>query len=366
MNRGELHMNIQGKIYAYIGSYAEPNGSGVYACRYDADTGRLTLINEIGELKNPTFLDVDAQRPAVYALGEEQDADGGKYGIAVSFDVDRATGALKRRNQAVTTASTTCHLTLDKNRQVLMVSSYHGGMIGMNPLLSDGSIGAVSDVKQHEGSSVLPVQSQPRAHAVTVDRNNRFAVVCDLGLDKLLLYRLDLAAPEFVAHDEVSAAPGAGPRHFVFHPDGGYAYVINELNATITAYAYDEIQGSLRELQTVPTLPEGYDGPNACADIHISPDGLYLYGSNRGHDSIVVYRIDLATGLLDYVEHASTLGEHPRNFALSPDGRFVLVANRDTNNVVTFRRDAESGKLTAAGLQFEVSKPVCIKFAVLN
>jgi 6-phosphogluconolactonase len=359
-------MGTKETIFAYVGSYAEPEGSGVYACRFDADTGSLTLVNEIGNLKNPTFLDVDVQRLTVYALGEEQNADGSKYGIAVSFDMDRNTGALTQRNKAVTTPAPTCHLVLDKSRQVLMVSSYHGGMIGMNPLLPDGSIGHVSDVRRHEGRSVLPVQSQARAHSVTVDPNNRFAVVCDLGLDKLFLYRLDLEAQRFVWHGEVSTAPGAGPRHFVFHPEGFHAYVINELNATITAYSYDEYQGRLRELQTVSTLPEGYEGPNACADIHISPDGRFLYGSNRGHDSIVVYRIDSVTGRLEYIEHVSTLGEHPRNFALSPDGRFVLIANRDTNNIVTFRRDAESGRLTAAGTQFEVSKPVCIKFAVLG
>lgn len=355
-------MSTPDPIFAYIGSYAESDGPGVYACRYDPQSGTLTLLSQVDGLKNPTFLDLDPNRSVLYALAEDANPDGGKFGIAAAYGIDRRSGALRLREKAVTTPSPTCHIALDRTHRSLIVSSYHGGMIGMSPLLPDGGIGPVSDIRQHEGSSVLPVQSQPRAHSVAIDRGNRFAIACDLGLDKLIVYRLDLDACRLIPHSETKAAPGAGPRHGAYHPSGTWFYVINELNATLTAYAYDEEQGRLSEIQTVPTLPADYEGPNACADIHISPDGRFLYGSNRGHDSIVVYRIDAASGRLSYVEHAPAGGKHPRNFAISPDGRFVLVANRDTDNIAVFRRDEETGRLTATGSELSISRPVCIKF----
>lgn len=355
-------MGAQGAQIVYIGSYAEQEEAGVSVCTFDAQSGQLTLQSQITGLKNPTFLDLDRDGGRLYAIGEQTGDDGVKYGIAAAFRIERDTGALQLINQARTTPASTCHIALDHTRRCLIVSSYHGGMVGLSELLDDGSVGAAIDIKRHEGRSVLPVQSQARAHSVAIDRHNRYAIACDLGLDKLIIYRLDVSARALTPHDEVRTAPGAGPRHFAFHPSGKFAYVINELNASIIAYAYDEEAGRLRELQTVPTLPADWQGDNACADIHISPDGRFLYGSNRGHDSIVVYRIDPATGRLTYVQHEPTGGAHPRNFALSPDGRFLLAANRDTNNIVTFRRNEADGKLTATGHELQLSKPVCVKF----
>lgn len=356
-------MSIKTTI-AFIGTYAEASQSGLYACNYDAETGSLELLDQAGDLKNPTFLDVDVQHSRLYALAEESDSNNQKCGVAAAFHFHPSSGKLSLINKEVAVPAPICHITLDNAKQCLMVSSYHGGMIGMSPLSDDGRVEAASDIRRHEGSSVLPVQNQARAHSIFVDRFNRFAGVCDLGLDRIFLYRLDLDAYKFIPHAEVNMAPGSGPRHFVFHPSMPYGYVINELNATITAFTYDEDQGRLDEIQTVSTLPDDYKGLNACADIHISPDGKFLYGSNRGHDSIAVYSIDPLTGLLHLVEIVSVLGEHPRNFAISPDGRFVLVANRDTDNIVTFNRNSANGKLTPTGKQFHVSKPVCIKFAV--
>jgi 6-phosphogluconolactonase len=347
---------------AFIGSYAEPEGPGLYACRFDESDGSFTVLDQVTGLKNPTFLDLDAEGRKLYVLSEGEDAEGRKHGMASAYEFDPATGALRLLNREITVPSPTCHITLDRDGRSLMTASYHGGMIGLSPLLGDGRVGPVSDVRQHTGSSVLPLQSQARAHSVTVDRNNRYSIVCDLGLDRIFVYGLDLDAFRLVPHKEVAVAPGSGPRHFAFHPDGRHAYAIHELNGTISAFAYSEEDGELRELQIVPTLPAGFEGQNNCAEIAISPDGRYLYGSNRGHDSIVVYAIDPATGRLTYVEHVSTLGAHPRHFALTPDGRFLAVANRDTNELVTFRRDARSGRLSPAGPRLAVSKPVCIKF----
>lgn len=350
-------------ILAYVGSYADSAGPGLYACRYDPDNGSIELIDQAAGLQNPTFLDVDEDHLKLYAIAEGVDSNNQRCGEAAAYDIDPSTGKLSLLNKEMTVPAPTCHITLDHTKRCVIVASYHGGMVGLSPLLADGRIGAASDIHRHKGSSILPVQDRPRAHSVFIDRNNRFAAACDLGLDRIIMYKLDIEEARLIPHGEVKVAPGSGPRHFAYHPSLSYGYVINELNATITAFSYNEEQGELSEIQTVSTLPETYKGENACADIHISPDGKFLYGSNRGHDSIAVYAIDPSNGKLALVEHASTLGGHPRNFAISPDGRFLLAANRDSDNIVTFARDAQTGKLLPTGSELKVSKPVCIKFA---
>ncbi|WP_373229408.1 lactonase family protein [Cohnella sp.] len=356
-------MKKREKILAFIGSYADSNNPGLYTCEYDARSGNLELLNQVSGLKNPTFLDVDEHNKRLYTLAEGVDSKDQRCGLAAAYDIEPSSGKLSLINIEVSVPVPACHITLDRTNQSLLVSSYHGGMIGMSPLLEDGRIGPIADIQRHKGSSILPVQDRPRAHSTFIDRLNRYAVVCDLGLDRIFLYKLELSTYRFIPHGEVQVAPGSGPRHFVFHPSLSYGYVINELNATITAFTYDEDQGELSEIQTVSTLPDSYKGENSCADIHISPDGKFLYGSNRGHNSIAVYEIDLLSGQLALVEYASTMGEHPRNFAISPDGHFLLAANRDSDSIVTFNRDLYSGKLTPTGDSLNVSMPVCIKFA---
>ncbi|XEC97721.1 lactonase family protein [Paenibacillus tarimensis] len=358
-------MEASSKIVVFIGSYAEASDHGVYACLFDRETGSLELSDQVKGLQNPTFLDVDTEGLKLYALTEELSPEGKRRGAAAAFDIDPDRITLTPLNKETTVQSTTCHIVLDRSRQNLIVSSYHGGMVGVSPLLEGGKIGITADVHQHEGSSVLPVQNQPRVHSAFIDLSGRFAAVCDLGLDRVFIYKLDPEAPKLVPHGAVSVEPGAGPRHFAFHPTLPYGYVINELNSTITSFSYDEERGNLEVLDTVSTLPDSYEGDNACADIHISPDGKFLYGSNRGHDSIAVYAIDPDKGKLSIVEYAPTLGGHPRNFAISPDGRFLLAANRDSNQIVTFVRDAATGRLQPNGHTLEVSKPVCLKFVSL-
>lgn len=356
----------QQRIFAYIGSYTEPSSSGLHIGTFDAATGELTLTGAVDGLKNPTFLDIDQEALRLYALSEGVDEEGQRYGEASAYTIDLESGQLTVLNRERTVSSPICHITLDQSHHSLMVASYHGGMVGLNPILGDGRIAPLADVHQHTGASVLPVQSQPRAHSVTMDRFNRYALVCDLGADTIIIYKLDVQNQKLIPHSKVSVEPGSGPRHYKFHPTLPYGYVINELNATITAFSYNEAQGQLTAIQTVPTLPSSYQGDNACADIHISPDGRFLYGSNRGHDSIVVYAIDPVNGSLTFVEHASTLGQHPRGFTISDDGQYVLVANRDTDNIVIFHREAQSGQLTPTGHIVHVSKPVCIKLLTLS
>jgi len=344
----------------FIGSYSEADATGVHVAAFDEATGAVALRGGAAGLKNPTFLQVDALRRKLYAITEAEGPDGAKRGAAAAYDID-AEGGLSPLNVEETVPAPTCHIELDAERGIALVSSYHGGLLGLSPIERDGRIGPASDVKRHEGRSALPVQDRPRVHSATFDRARRYAVVCDLGLDRIFTYRVDAEAGRLVSVADVAVAPGAGPRHFAFHPSLPFGYVINELNATIDAFRYDEERGTLTPIQTVPTLPSDYAGPNACADIHLSPDGKFLYGSNRGHDSIAVYAVS-ERGELSLVEHASTLGEHPRNFALSPNGAFLLAANRDTNDVVVFSRDARTGQLTPTEHRVNVPKPVCLKF----
>jgi 6-phosphogluconolactonase len=351
---------------AFIGSYADAKNPGVYTAQFDTNTGSLRLTHNVNGLQNPTFLTIDAVNNRLYALGEGVGAEGQKCGAASAYTINLESGELSLLNKVLTLPATTCHIQLDNTNQVVMVTSYHGGMVGLSPILADGQLGTTADIQQHHGASLLPIQDRPRAHSVFVDRANRYVGACDLGLDKIILYKLDLAEKRLIPHSEVSITPGSGPRHFVFHPSYQFGYVINELGSTITAFSYDEEQGTLTEIQSISTLPTSYDGENACADIHVSPDGRYIYGSNRGHDSIVVYAIDEQTGQLSVVEHAPTLGKHPRNFGISPDGRFVLVANKDSDNIVSFSRDEATGKLVPTGSVIELSQPVCIKFLTVE
>jgi 6-phosphogluconolactonase len=234
----------------------------------------------------------------------------------------------------------------------------------MFPIETDGRLGPASQVIQHEGSSVHPErQTGPHAHCVLPDPTNRFAVVTDLGRDKILIYRMDLEGGKLHKHAEVDIQAGAGPRHLTFHPNGHYAYLVNELDATLIGYRYDADTGVFDEVQTVTASPEDFRRGNFCADVHVSPDGEFLYASNRGHDSIVCFRIDENTGRLTYQNHTSTEGREPRNFAISPDGTFLLVANQKTNTIVTFKIDPASGGLLKTKYQAEVSMPVCVKFA---
>lgn len=345
----------------FLGSYAKSGTSGIYVCSFDPSTGAIRMLNSYAGLDNPTFLAVHPQKRMLYAIGEAVQPDGSKHGVVAAFCIDEHYNLTLLAIEKTVPAST-CHIALDRTGQYVLVSSYHGGMVGLSPVGDDGRPGAAADIRVHQGSSVHPAQTQSRAHSATMDLANRYAVVCDLGTDRIITYKLDAAENKLLPQSEAKVAPGAGPRHFAFHPTMPFGYCINELNSTITAFAYDEERGSLTEIQTVPALPEHYDGDNACADIHISADGTFLYGSNRGHDSIAVFRIAEADGRLALVEHASALGRHPRNFALSPDGAYLLAANRDTDNVTVLARDRETGRLTPAGQEIAVSKPVCIAF----
>jgi 6-phosphogluconolactonase len=349
------------ELFVFVGSYAESEDSGVYVYSFDEGTGKLSFVDEVSGLKNPTFLNINSDLHKLYAISETQSGEGKKIGEVVAFAVDPSSGALELINRKNSVQSTTCHIQRAPGGKFLTVTSYHGGMIGLMSIEEDGSLGELLDVKQHKGHSIDPKsQDRPHPHSSFFSPDGEVLFVQDLGLDIIQAYSIDPVKQQFITKGSVNLHPGAGPRHLTFHPNGKYAFVINELDSTITSYTYDDGRGELTERETVPTLPIDFKGENGCAEIAISQDGQFVYGSNRGHDSIVVYAFDEKLGKLTLVEHVSVEGEHPRHFALTPKGNYLIIANKDSNNITTFHVDQASGKLQYTGNSFKVSKPVCV------
>ncbi|MFC4101787.1 lactonase family protein [Paenibacillus xanthanilyticus] len=351
------------QLIVFAGSYAEAADNSIYSYAFNEETGALTLIDAAAGYRNPTFLNVDTANNRLYAISEGTSADGGKAGEAAAFAIDPATGKFEPLNRALTVASPTCHIQRDAGSNYLIVVSYHGGMAGLFAIEEDGRIGKQLDVSQHEGRSVHPErQDRPHPHSAFFSPDGKYLLIQDLGLDKIFTYAIDEAEGKLVLKQVVETNPGSGPRHLAFHPNGSHAYVINEVDSSVTVFAYDAAEGKLSPIQTLSTLPaEGFDGENTTAEIAASEDGRYVYGSNRGHDSLVVYAVDGASGQLSLIQHISSGGGHPRHFALTPGGRYLLCANRDDNNIVTFRVDRETGFLSETGQSVSVSKPVCVK-----
>ena len=355
-------------MLVYIGTYTTKGAEGIYVYSFDPSCGELTFSSKVTGIENPTFLAIDPQQRYLYAANEVGTFDGKPSGAVSAFSIDPKTGKLTYLNEQLSHGTSPCHLNVDQTGQFVLVANYGSGSVSILPIEDDGRLGEASDFIQHEGSSVNPERQQgPHAHSITIDPTNRYAFAADLGLDKILVYQLDLSQGKLHPHDEpwVSVHAGAGPRHFAFHPNLKYAYVINEIDSTMTAFTYDQSRGTLQEMQTVPALPEGFTGTSYCADVHVSPSGKYVYGSNRGHDSIVILRVDSATGTLRYVGHQATQGKWPRNFAIDPTGSYLLAANQDSDTVVTFHIDEQTGILAPTGHVASVPAPVCLKMISL-
>lgn len=359
--------NNKKQLFVFVGSYAPAESNGVYVYALNEENGQLTLLDEVDGLANPTFLNIDEDKKFLYSISEGKSDDGSKSGEVASFAIDAESGKLKLVNRLKSVEGTTCHIQRHPELPYLTVTSYHGGMIGLLSIEEDGSIGRLLDVSQHTGASVHPErQDRPHPHSSFYGPDGAYLYVQDLGLDRIVRYRVDQESEVLVRDGETVTEPGAGPRHLAFHPDGKHAFVINEVNSTITSYRVDSETGELQSIETVPTLPEGFLEENTCAEIIVSSNGKMVYGSNRGHDSIVVYAFDEANEKLTYVEHVSTEGGHPRHFSLTPDERFMLVANRDGNHIVTFAVDQATGRLTYTGQEAKVSKPVFVKAVYLT
>lgn len=351
------------ELTLYVGTYTSGKSEGIYGYRMDHATGALTRFNAFKSV-NPSFLAIDRSKRYLYAVNEVSTYAGKASGGVSAFAIDSATGNLRLLNEQATHGADPCYLTIDRKKRTLLVANYTGGSIAVLPIRSDGTLAPSIELQQHEGSGVKEQQKGPHAHCVILDRFERHALAADLGIDKVMIYSFDSAAGKLTPAKQpwVELQAGAGPRHLTLHPNGKYAYVINELDSTLTVLKYDEMSGTLSQIETVSTLPSDFSGASFCADVHVSSSGKFLYGSNRGHDSIVVFEIDPRTGKLKLVEHVSTEGKWPRNFTLDPSGSFLLVANQRTDNVVTFSIDSQTGRLTSTGHVEEIPSPVCLKF----
>jgi 6-phosphogluconolactonase len=364
----------------YIGTYTEPirfgtgkilqgKGDGIYVYRMDQKSGALEPVSKATGITNPSYLAFDSTRRFLYAVNELKTFENKPTGTVSAFAVDPKTGKLEFLNKRMTHGADPCHVLVDKKREYVFVANFMSGSICVLPVLEDGSLGEASDFIQHQGSGIDPVRQQgPHAHAVTLDEAGRFAFVPDLGLDKVMVYKFDAKRGMLEPNEIpwVKMKPGAGPRHVAFHPSGKLAFLINELDSTLASLAYEGRRGTFKVLQIVPTLPEGYEGESTCADVQVSPGGAFVYGSNRGHDSIVIYRINQRTGRLTTVGHQSTQGKTPRSFGIDPAGRFLLAANQDSDTVVTFQIEPKTGKLLPTGHAIQVGTPVCVKFLPLS
>lgn len=351
-------------MHVYIGTYTAGTSKGIYHSRLDG-AGRLTPPELAAETKNPTFLAVHPNGRFLYAVAETSDFAGKRTGAVSAFRIEPQTGALTLLNQQPSGGAGPCHLIVDKTGRCVLVANYGGGSVAALPIQSDGSLAKASAFIQHTGSSVNPKrQNAPHAHFISPDPANRFALAADLGADKVFVYRFDARNGSLIPNDPPAASvkPGAGPRQLAFHPRGRFAYVINELDSTITAFAYDAKRGALEELHTVPTLPDRFDGNSTCAEIEVHPSGKFLYGSNRGHDSIAIFAIDPKSGRLTSAGHQSTQGRTPRHFGIDPAGKWLLAGNQGSDNIVVFSIDPKSGALKPTGQTVEVGSPVCVVF----
>jgi 6-phosphogluconolactonase len=354
-------------MLVYFGTYTGEKSKGVYVSRLDLASGALTPPELAGETTSPSFLAVHPSQNFLYAVNEIGNFQGKESGSVTAFAIDRTTGRLTALNQQPSVGRGPAHLVVDKTGRNVLVANYGGGSVAVVPIGTDGTLKPPSAFIQHTGASVNPQrQKGPHAHSINVDPANRFAYAADLGLDKVLVYRFDADKGSLVANDPpfASVAPGAGPRHFTIHPNGRFAYVINEISVTVTAFRRDIDRGSLAELQTISTLPPGQavEPSFSTADVQVHPSGRFLYGSNRGHDSIVVFAIDETSGRLTHVENRPTQGSTPRGFGIDPSGSYLLAANQRSDSVVVFRIDRQTGRLTPTGHTIDVGAPVCVKF----
>jgi 6-phosphogluconolactonase len=352
--------------WVFIGTYTGKMSKGIYRCQLDPSTGKLSEPELAAETPNPTFLAIHPSRKYLYAVNEIGNFMGKKSGAISAFELDARTGKLTFLNQVPSVGDGPCHLVVDAAGKHVLAANYGGGSVCVLPIQADGRLSeSVSSFVQHVGGSnaVKGRQEAPHAHSINLDAANRFAFVADLGLDKVLIYRFDPAKGTLKMNDPASVIlpPGSGPRHYAFHPDGKHAYAINELASTITVLDYNADKGALEPVQTISTLPMETKG-NSTAEVVVHPSGKFVYGSNRGHDSIAIFTVDPKTGKLEAAGHARHEFKTPRNFAIDPTGTYLLVGGQGNGKVVVFKIDQAKGSLTPVGEPTAIPAPVCMRF----
>lgn len=354
------------EYFIYFGTYSKAPSKGIYRGRFDVASGKISGVELAAECRDPSFVAVHPNGKFLYAVDEG--ATPREAGVGVSaYAIEPGSGKLTLLNRQTCGGSGACHISVDREGKAVFVANYNSGSIESIRLQPDGRLGAVGSQIQHTGSSANPTrQKEPHAHAVTLSPDNRYAFAPDLGIDQVRIYRFDPAAGTLTSHTPAFAAvpPGSGPRHIAFHPNARFAYVIDELLCTIAAFRYDAARGELKDFQNVSTLPNGEAvKPNfSTAEIAVHPNGKFLYGSNRGHNSIAVFSVDEATGQLAPVQNQPSLGRTPRHFIIDPSGNWLIAEHQDSGNVTVFRIDAKTGQLTSTGQSVDVASAVCSVF----
>ena len=348
-------------IRVFVGTYTQTTSKGIYVYDVDTASGVMEYVSHVGGITNPSFLVLTPDARFLYAVGETGDPHGGVFAYAVD-----GSGTLKPLNSQSSGGAGPCSIDVHRSGKAVLAANYGGGSVSSFPVNDDGSLGEAASVIQHTGSSVdQSRQQEPHAHMIRHDLDYKFVFSPDLGTDKVMIYALDPNTAVLTPHGEALVPPGSGPRHIEFHPNRKFAYVINEMGNTITAFAYDGSAGTRTALETVTTLPDGYDEVSHTADIHITDDGRYLYGSNRGHDSLAMYAVDGDSGRLSLLGIVPTGGENPRNFGIDPTGSFVLCGNQSSDTVTYHRLDPDTGLLHLSGVVAEIPMAVCLKMIVL-
>jgi 6-phosphogluconolactonase len=345
----------------YVGTYTDGTSRGIYRFTFDPATGSAGEPVLAGEAQNPSFLALHPSGRFLYAVGEIDSFHGAKTGVVSAFAVDPRTGDLKLLDQQPSAGTGPTHLVVDKAGKNVLVANYGGGNVVVLPIAPDGTLKPVSSNQVHQGSGPNQGrQEKPHAHGIYLDPAERFTLAPDLGADRVFVYRFDAAKGTLEPHGAGTCEPGSGPRHLAFHPNGKYVYVINELTSTITVFSWDADEGALASGQTVSCLPAGFSGTSWTAEVAVSPDGRFVYGSNRGDDSLAVFAVDPATGRLTVKGHVPVGGKNPRHFAIDPSGRFILAGHQASGTIAVLRRDAATGMPSLVGTPVKVDSPVCL------
>jgi 6-phosphogluconolactonase len=362
---GEEVKPASAALRVYFGTYSGGPGQGIFMAKFDPATGRLFDVEHAGEAVKPSFVALHPSGKFLYSVSEVDDMDGKKQGGVIAYSNDPATGKLTRLNHQPSEGTAPCYVAVHPSGASLYVANYSAGTVAGFPIKTDGTLAPATSRIQHEGSGPdKGRQDAPHAHSINLSSDGRFAYACDLGTDQVLIYAVEPKTGKLTPHQQVALPPGSGPRHLSFHPNGKLAFVINELANTLTTLSVDAESGAMKILSSVPTLPKGFDGKNTTAEVVVHPSGKFVYGSNRGHDSIAVFALDQASGELTPRGFAKDGIDEPRNFRTDPAGNFLLVGNQNSDSIVVFAIDQETGALTPTDAKIEVPTPVCVRFAV--
>ncbi len=349
--------------WVYFGTSATDARRGIYLSKLDQDSGSLSPSVRVADKSNSVFFAVAPDKMHLYSLAEVP-GPGGPVEAIETYAVDAASGALTPAGERVAGGEESCHISVDPSGRCVLTADYGAHYVEVFPILGDATVGERTCLVRHSGSGPdRSRQESAHPHSINVDPSGRVAIVADLGLDKLFVYRLDAAKGTLSPNDPpfATVAPGAGPRHFAFHPDGRHAFVINEMAASITAFNWDAEKGILSPYDTVPILGKDFKGLNTAAEVVVAKSGKFIYGSNRGDDSIVVHSFDPATGQLTFVQRIADGIKVPRNYAIDPSGKWLICGNLTANTATVYRVDSETGRLALAGL-IAVPEPLCVRF----